>query len=73
MAGVTLAQAEAKLALWLAADDAVATGQAYSIAGRSLTRTDGKLIRENIEYWEARVKRLTRGGGIGVRGLTPRN
>ena len=37
MAGITLAQAEAKLAEWLAADTAVAAGQSYTIGGRSLT------------------------------------
>lgn len=70
MAAITLAQAESKLTEWLAADTAVATGQAYSIAGRTLTRADAKVIRDNIEYWNRMVQRLTR-GGIKVRGATP--
>ena len=51
MAGITLANAEAKLAEWLAADTAVSSGQSYSIGGRSLSRTNSKEIRENIAYW----------------------
>lgn len=70
MAGITLAQAETQLAAWLAADTAVASGQAYSISGRSLTRANAKEIRENLEFWDRQVKRLTR-GGIRVTGGTP--
>lgn len=70
MAGITLAQAEAKLATWLDAEDKVATGQSYSIQGRSLTRANLKEIRETIDYWDSKVQRLTR-GGIRVRGMTP--
>ncbi|MCK5641825.1 MAG: hypothetical protein KAJ19_13565 [Gammaproteobacteria bacterium] len=61
MAGITQAQAEAKLAIWLAAEEKVASGQAYSIAGRSLTRADLKSIRETIEYWDKKVISLSRG------------
>jgi len=70
MAGITLAQAEAKLAEWLAADTAVVSGQAYSISGRSLTRANAREIRENIVFWDKQVKRLTR-GGIRIIGGTP--
>ncbi len=59
MAGITLAQAEAKLALWIEADDKLARGQSYTIAGRTLSRID---TQEKIEYWEKKVKRLSRGG-----------
>jgi hypothetical protein len=51
MAGITLAQAKAKLAEWMAADTAVATNQSYNIAGRTLTRADAVEIRRNIDYW----------------------
>lgn len=72
MAGLTLAQAQARLDAWLAADDAVANSQSYTIEGRSLTRADARTIRENIDYWEAKVQSLSR-GGLRVRGLTPGN
>jgi hypothetical protein len=70
MAGITLAQAEAKLTEWMAADTAVASSQSYTINGRSLSRTNAKEIRENIDYWEAKVKKLSR-GGIAIKGITP--
>jgi len=70
MAGITLTQAETQLTAWLAADTAVATGQAYTIGGRSLTRANAREIRENIVFWDHQVKRLTR-GGIRVTGATP--
>jgi len=71
MAGITLTQAQAHLDSWLAADTAVAQGQSYAIGIRTLTRAQAREIRENIEHWDRQVKRLTRGGGIRVRGITP--
>ena len=72
MAGITLETAEAKLATWLAAEDAVASGQSFSVAGRSVTRADLGAIRDSINHWDGQVKRLSRGGngGIRVRGIT---
>lgn len=66
MPGITFAQAEARLASWLEADAAVAKGQAYAIAGRSVTRADAAEIRQNIEYWDKKAKEL-QGGGTGGR------
>lgn len=71
MAGITLAQAEAKLATWMDAEDKVSRSQAYSISGRSLTRADLKMIGERITYWDAQVQRLSPGGGIRVTGGVP--
>jgi len=72
MAGITLAQAEAQLSAWLDASTAVAQGQSYTIGARSLTRADAKEIREQIDYWENKVQKLSSGsGGIRVRGITP--
>ena len=70
MAGITLEQAETQLAVWLEADTAVASGQAYSVAGRSLTRADAGEISNKIVFWDKQVKRLTR-GGIRVTGGIP--
>lgn len=67
MAGITLAQAEAKLAEWMAADTAVAGGQSYMIGGRSLTRANAAEIRKNIDYWNGHVERLSRGSRGGAR------
>ncbi len=72
MAGITLAQAEAQLATWLSANTAVASGQSYTIGSRQLTRVDAKEIREQLDYWDSKVKELSRGtSGMRVRGGTP--
>jgi len=70
MAGITLAESEAKLVLWMKADDKVASGQSYSIGGRSLSRADAKMIQENIKFWDRKVKELN-DGGIKVIAVTP--
>lgn len=70
MAGITLAQAEAQLAAWIAASTATAGAQSYSIAGRTLTRADAREIRENIKMWQEIVISLDR-GGVSIRGVTP--
>jgi hypothetical protein len=70
MAGITLAQAEAQLAAWIDASTAVATGQSYTIGGRSLTRANAAEIRESISFWDEKVQSLTRGGRA-IRGVTP--
>lgn len=70
MAGITLAQAQAQLDVWLAADTVVATGQSYTIGERSLTRANAREIRENIDFWDGKVQKLSRGGII-MKGITP--
>lgn len=70
MSGITLAQAQARLAAWLEADAAVANGQSYTISGHTMTRANAREIRENIVFWDRQVKRLT-SGGITVKGVTP--
>jgi len=42
---------EEKLKTWLAAEEAIATGQSYQIGSRNLTRADLKAVREELEYW----------------------
>lgn len=75
MAGITLAQAEAQLAKYLAAEEAVLGGQAYEINGRMLRRADLEAIQAGIKLWDQRAKELaisassSRGGNrsIGMR------
>jgi hypothetical protein len=74
MAGITLAQASAQLAVWIAASTAVASGQSYSMGERSLTLANAAEIRKSIEFWDAKVSELTAaagGGGRKIRGITP--
>lgn len=63
MAGITLAIAEAKLAVWLAAEEALATSQSYEIEvegnRRQLTRSDLGQVAKRIDYWNSVVNRLT--------------
>jgi len=70
MAGITLAQAQAQLALWLAASEAVAANKAYSIDGRVFTRQDADKVLEGVKFWNAMVQSLDR-GGIKVGRVTP--
>jgi hypothetical protein len=74
VAAITLAQAEAKLALWMEAEEKVASGQSYQIGARALRRADLNMIAERITYWESKVEQLTASGGrsgVRVRGMTP--
>lgn len=57
-AGITLAIAEARLALYLAAETKVLSSQSYELGDRKLTRADLKEIREGLAYWQSHVDRL---------------
>lgn len=72
MTAITATQAQAHLDAWLAADEKVASGQAYTIGNRALTRADAAEIRENITFWDRKVERLARAEGTGmpVKGAT---
>ncbi len=59
MVGITLDQAQAKLDLWLEADRKVSLDQEHWVEGRRVTRADARTIRQNIDYWETKVKRLS--------------
>jgi hypothetical protein len=68
MAGITLADAEAKLQLWMTAETSLATSQSYTIEDgsgnrRQLTRADLSEVRKAIEYWNSKVVGLTRAAG----------
>lgn len=54
--------AQAKLDLWLAADEAVAKGQRYKIGDREFTRVDAAEIRNQIDYWQSKLEIANRGG-----------
>lgn len=70
---MTLADAQAQLATWLAASTKVAKGQSYEVAGgdgsmRRLTRVDAAEIREQIKFWEGRVSELALQASTGSNG-----
>lgn len=68
----TLAEAQAQVAAYEAASLALASSQAYSIGGRSLTRADLPSILRGLTYWRRVVQGLTaqaagaRHGGVKV-------
>lgn len=76
MAGLTLAQAEAQLAKYLTAEEAVLSGQSYRLdaggTSRWVTRADLEFIQAGITIWDGRCKRLSRSTGIPVREVIPR-
>jgi hypothetical protein len=59
MAGITVAQAQAQLDAYLAAEIQVLAGQSYEIAGRRLTRANLSEIRAGIEAWNDRLNTLS--------------
>jgi len=60
MAGITVAQAQARLDAYLAAEIKVLAGQSYEIAGRKLTRADLAEIRAGIEICNEQLANLSR-------------
>lgn len=55
MAIFTKEMCQKKLNTWLAAEEAIATGQSYQIGSRMLTRADLKRVREEMEYWAGKL------------------
>jgi hypothetical protein len=71
MAGITLAQAEAKLSEWMTAEEVLQTCQSYTLSdGSQVTKADLDKIGRRIEYWNKMTIRLSR-GGIRISGGTP--
>jgi hypothetical protein len=58
LGAITLTEAKAHLQMWLQADEIVSTGQAYTIGDRQLTRANSNDIRNNIEFWSAKVTQI---------------
>ncbi len=63
MAGIIQTQAETNLTAWLAASEAVALNQSYTIGDRTLTRANAQHIKSMIEFWDGQVQRLSRTRG----------
>ncbi|KRA44689.1 DUF6148 family protein [Devosia sp. Root635] len=59
MPGITVERAQAMLDLWLAAEEALATSQSYTIqtdgSSRTLTRADLKHVGERVTYWQGKL------------------
>lgn len=70
MAGITLAKAEAMLAIYLDAAVKVAANQQWSYQGRICCRDNRAEIQASVEFWDRKCTRLAR-DGIRVRGVVP--
>lgn len=71
MAGITLAQAEAQLALYLDAEAKVLLSQKVTLAGKDLTRADLEAVQKGVKIWSTRVSQLSRTGGARIRQVIP--
>ena len=72
MAGITLVQAEAQLALYLAAEAKILKGQAVEMDGKRLTRADLSAVQAGVKLWDSRAKSLANSGGkIRMRQVIP--
>jgi len=72
--GITTAEAETKLTNALAALDKAMEAQSYNISsgggGRSISRADVSSLQDAVDYWDNKVRQLSR-GGIKITGATP--
>lgn len=67
MAGIDLTTASARLTAYLAYEETILTdGQAQNFDGNTLTHVDLAAVRQQIDFWDRRVKRLSRGSGVGI-------
>ena len=72
MAGITLQIAEDRLTEYLAAEEKILAGQAFSRNGKAMTRADLAAVQQGIKLWEARVQRLSRSGRMAIVEVIPR-
>lgn len=75
MPETALAKAQRKLALWEAAEDAIAEGQGYQMGKTALTRADLAQVHKMVDYYTDQVSRLAAGRGAGgrVRRIIPQD
>jgi hypothetical protein len=70
MSGITLEQAQEKLAGWLDADTRLQSNQEVRHDGRVLRRSDAMEVRNNIDYWDKKCKELEAAGNTAGRSRT---
>jgi hypothetical protein len=64
MAGIDLTTAQAKLTFWLSAEEAIGSGQEVAHYERRLTRADLAEVGRRIEFWDRKVKSMSRGCAV---------
>ena len=70
MPRITYEEALADYRLWKEAERALATGTAYTIAGRSLTRADNATVQANLRKYGRIVDQYEGRGRSRMRGFT---
>jgi hypothetical protein len=65
--GITLREAQKHLDAWLEAELEITTHQSYKLGEQQLTMADLGDVRKNIEYWDGKVKQLSREQAAGGR------
>lgn len=66
MSGLTVAEAQIQLDLWLAASRALATSKSYQIGTRQLTRANWKEVQDAISFF----LNIIRNGGVSATGTS---
>jgi hypothetical protein len=69
--GLTLAEAQARYAAYLTAEEKILAGQSYEIKGRTLTRANLTEVRNGLSYWENMCNRLAGTRGAKVTSIIP--
>ena len=64
---LSLDEATALRDAWMQAEIAVATGQSYTIGGRTLTRADARYVGQRLAYYDRLVSALQAGRAPGPR------
>lgn len=64
-------QIKKHLELWYEADLAVTRGKSYTIDGLTYTRQDAAVIRDQIDYWESRLRYAMGRRAISIRYARP--
>ena len=69
---ITLEIAEKNLQKWLEAESKLCHIGTYQIGERTLTYRNLKEVRESIDYWQAKVNSIRRGGSFKISRAIPR-
>ena len=64
MAGMTLAEAEEMLALYVAAEKKILTGQSYTIGGTTFTRADLRTVVSERKELQRQIAQLSGGTNV---------
>lgn len=64
--GITLEMCQAKLRMYLEAEEKVLLSQSYDIDGKEVTRADLSMILKGIQLWEERCRKYGNPDDVGM-------